>query len=119
MISTFAAGAGAAEKFRKAIFAATQDTARLTKLQKEFDIQMETVSRKFDILKRTVEIVGIKLFTAFRNQILFVIEAMQGLADALEMAVGVFSKLPDIVKFAIVGFVGLLGAISGLARSSG
>lgn len=109
---TLLAGAGGAKLFRKAIFAATQDTDRFLKLEKEFAVQLATVSKQFDRLKRAVESVGIQLFKAFRDQILLIIAAGIKLAGMLEKVAIFFQKLPASVKIAAIGFVALAGAVS-------
>ncbi len=114
MLSTFAAGAKGLDTLKLAMAAANKEAIEQSKLNKELKIQLDTVSRQFDRLREIVKDVGIDLFKAFKDQIDFVIASAISFVEVIGRAVKVLQNLGPITKFAILGFIGLLGAISGL-----
>ena len=114
MLSTFAAGAKGADTLRQALAAAAKEAEEQTKLDKELAIQLDTVSRQFDRLKTAVVNVGIELFQAFRDEIMFLIDAAQVfVAGLMKLAEGI-KAAGIVVQFAILAIVGLMGAFAGL-----
>lgn len=114
MLSTFAAGAKGLDTLKLAMAAANKEAIEQGKLQKELSIQLNTVSRQFDRLREIVKDVGIDLFKAFKQQIDFVIASAISFVEVVAKAVKMLQGLGPVTKFAILGFIGLLGAMSGL-----
>jgi len=113
-VQTLLAAAGASGLFRSAIDAATKDTDRHLKLEREFTVQLATVAAQFNILKRVVEEVGITLFRAFKDEILLIIHAGKSLVGFLQTMADSFATLPGAVKIATIGVITLTGAFAGL-----
>jgi len=118
-VQTMLAGAGAADLFRKAMDAATKDRERHLKLEREFAVQLSTVSAQFGRLKRAVEEIGINLFNAFKDQILGLIDVGIKFAGALATMAKWIQSLPDPFKVAILGAIGLAGALVALTIAAG
>lgn len=111
-VSTFVSAAKGFDQVSKAMAIARKEAIDLAKLNKELAVQLATVSKQFDILKAFVVQVGINLFKAFKDEINAVIAVGIKLATFLESASMSLLGMGSGVKIAILGIVGLTGALA-------
>lgn len=118
-VSTFVSAAKGVSEVTKAMVTARKEAAEQTKLQKELAIQLGTVSRQFDRMKVILTEVGIRLFKAFKDQINAVLSAGLKFSSFLLDITKSFFGVSDGIKIAVLGIIGLTGALSVLLAGIG
>lgn len=101
---------GALGKYREALALVNDQNKVNGAMEKEFLKRMETTQSQIDLLKNSVEVLGINLGNIFLPAINAV---AGGLADATQAAAGFADKFPAITALA-TGFVTLKVAVGGL-----
>lgn len=113
------AAAGSGSKLGDALASARKEFAENIKLNKVFDEQMKTVGARLTVIFNVIKRIGIKIFDAFHDQIITLINGLEGLVRWLSQAAEIFETLPSFVKFTMIAIVGLTGVIGPLLIAVG